>query len=357
MKMKILIKDDKEIYFDGVVSKDTVVVGRGSSCDVRCLRDVVSRKHLQIKVEDQQIFIKRLSSKTWVLLDEKVLDSQTYVPYFEFSDLRLPGDITVRISIEQGAVEERNELRKPPKFVSMEQEPQEKSGFFKNIDWRKYGSRAILALSAVLAFALFRVFTDEPREVLGTQQRPAQTEVSIVKKPRISESENLLKESLEAALALEESVENSCIGAWESEFCQFVFGVRAQGEGIALQGDKGYAVVDLHQRQERLFGYKYYNERKNVEDNYIALALISHLFLDEGVVRKAMDRGVSKLFVRVVSRSRVKGEIRELGLFELTYGGGLPVRPNGFKKAVNDLILNDAGPFYYYLGHYVKKLR
>lgn len=355
--MKIIIKDDEETYFDGFIHKDTVVVGRGSSCDVRCLRDVVSRKHFQIKIEDQQIFIKRLSSKTWVLLDEKVLDSQTYVPYFEFSDLRLPGDITVKIFIEEGAAEEQNQLRKPPKFVPVEKGSQDTSNPFKNIDLKKYGIRTLLALGAALAFALFRFFSVESRKDLTTQTRTAHIKETVSNKPRIIESENRLKEALEEALALEPSIENSCIGNWESEFCQFVFGVRGKGEGIAFQGDKAYAVVDLHQRQERLFGYKYYNERKNVEDANIALALISHLFLDEGIVRKTMDRGISKLYVRIVSKSRIEGGVRELGLFELTYGGGLPARPNGFKKAVNDLILNDPGPFYYYLGHYVRKLR
>lgn len=85
----------KEVEYN--LDKESVVLGRSSSCDIAIESDNISRSHLEIKIEDQKVLIRDASSKNWVSYDGEQLSKDVFVQYFDFMPLLLPDNYTITI--------------------------------------------------------------------------------------------------------------------------------------------------------------------------------------------------------------------------------------------------------------------
>ncbi|MBC77107.1 MAG: hypothetical protein CME64_13925 [Halobacteriovoraceae bacterium] len=104
--MKIKLEDKEKVLIDVETDKENVSLGRGSDCDIRVLNPAVSRSHLSIKVENGQLYISNISSNNWILLNGERISPNKWIPYFDFHELELPGDIQVSISYDSSTVSE-----------------------------------------------------------------------------------------------------------------------------------------------------------------------------------------------------------------------------------------------------------
>lgn len=95
--MKIKLEDKEKVLIDVETDKQQVSLGRGSDNDIRVLNPAVSRAHLSIKLEDGQLYICNISASNWILLNGERLSPNQWIPYFDFHELELPGDIRVQI--------------------------------------------------------------------------------------------------------------------------------------------------------------------------------------------------------------------------------------------------------------------
>ena len=83
-----------EYFFE----KKSVIVGRGQNSDIVISDDHISRKHLEIKLVEEQIYIKDLTLSNWVSYNEEKLEKNMDIQYYDFAPLALPGNYIVEIS-------------------------------------------------------------------------------------------------------------------------------------------------------------------------------------------------------------------------------------------------------------------
>ncbi|MCO4753496.1 MAG: FHA domain-containing protein [Bacteriovoracaceae bacterium] len=115
--MFVVIEKLGKVIYEDEIDKDRVVLGRGSSCDIRIKEDCISREHLLLERDEERLNLKLLASNNWVILDgKKVLTSESY-PFFEFNTVMLPGDMEVRITFEKKEeTESENSFTVEPKI-------------------------------------------------------------------------------------------------------------------------------------------------------------------------------------------------------------------------------------------------
>lgn len=88
------------------VNKPTVLIGRGSDCDIILVHEGVSRHHMQIEARrDGVCFLTDLGSTNGVVLDNKRLKPNTPTPYAPFHSLSI-GSLP-HVTIETGSSPEK----------------------------------------------------------------------------------------------------------------------------------------------------------------------------------------------------------------------------------------------------------
>ena len=76
-----------------------ISLGRSEECEICIPSDNISRKHLEITVEDGVIYIKDLTLANWVSYNNEKLAKDEPTQYFDFAPLTLPGGIEVKLNL------------------------------------------------------------------------------------------------------------------------------------------------------------------------------------------------------------------------------------------------------------------
>lgn len=90
--LKFKTGDELEISLD----QEVIILGRASDCDIVLNSPNISRKHLQIKQVENEMFIKDISSSNWVSYNGDKLSKEEETEYFDFVELVLPDEIVVK---------------------------------------------------------------------------------------------------------------------------------------------------------------------------------------------------------------------------------------------------------------------
>lgn len=105
MKVRILVfKDDHEI-FNQMWDKEKAVIGRGKEADIRVPSEGISRKHLEITINQVEHFItlKDLGSKNGTRIGAKKLESgESFVYKTFYTPIELSYDVRVSLEVEMG---------------------------------------------------------------------------------------------------------------------------------------------------------------------------------------------------------------------------------------------------------------
>ena len=81
------------------VDKNTVIIGRSKEADVTLGVEGLSRKHLQIDLEGDQLYVTDLNSSNGVYVNEERIEAGTKVEYHTFLPLKICGTTTISIEI------------------------------------------------------------------------------------------------------------------------------------------------------------------------------------------------------------------------------------------------------------------
>lgn len=89
---------DKDTQEFSINSK-TVVIGKSEDCDITLGIDGFSRKHCQIDIENDEIFITDLNSTNGVEINDERIEAGKRVLYHSFLSLRIGPTKSVEIEI------------------------------------------------------------------------------------------------------------------------------------------------------------------------------------------------------------------------------------------------------------------
>lgn len=95
--MIVIVTDDTATTYEYEFDQESIIVGRGTKCDVVIQSDHISRKHLEIRQVEGVVYIKDLTLSNWVSYNEEKLVKNTDIQYFDFAPLILPGGISIKI--------------------------------------------------------------------------------------------------------------------------------------------------------------------------------------------------------------------------------------------------------------------
>lgn len=89
--------DDQDETIQYEIKKNIIVVGRSNDCDIKIDSDHISRKHLEISLDGETIYLKDLTLSNWVSYNNEKLTKKDYIQYFDFAPLVLPGGVSIHI--------------------------------------------------------------------------------------------------------------------------------------------------------------------------------------------------------------------------------------------------------------------
>lgn len=89
--------------------KKSVKIGRSKSCEIILVEDGISREHLQIDVEFDQIYLIDLESTNGVMLNDERIPNKAKVLYMDIFDVELPSGSKVRVLLD----DDNGKLEKP----------------------------------------------------------------------------------------------------------------------------------------------------------------------------------------------------------------------------------------------------
>jgi hypothetical protein len=88
--MKLTFHTPDQGVLDFEISKSSILIGRGSSCDIVIKTDGISRQHCRIDTNSKgEMFITDLASTNGVLIDEERIPINTPVPYATYLPLSI----------------------------------------------------------------------------------------------------------------------------------------------------------------------------------------------------------------------------------------------------------------------------
>jgi hypothetical protein len=99
--MKIILTTGKSQIKEFIVDRNQVTIGRSNKCDICIPSDHISRKHLEVTIRNDEIFIKDLTLSNWVSYNDEKLQKDVETQYFDFAKLSLPGNLNFKIELDQ----------------------------------------------------------------------------------------------------------------------------------------------------------------------------------------------------------------------------------------------------------------
>jgi hypothetical protein len=372
--MHLQVFEKGKVIFDNEIDQESVVLGRGSDCDVRCINEAISRRHLEIKFEDGEVFIKNLSKNNWTMFNDSNIPNDEYTQYFAFYELILPGELEVKINIEEEAKAELKEelgadnpinrgintseqLRPQKAFrpkmqtvTSKKKVPYKPQSNFSEI--LKMGAFTMI----VAGFFLFQ-YKDVIFKESSVPQVSFETKRSLKLKKELWEAKRKLKqkvppEVVEAKQKFETVTKTTdplrmkpCSNRKELDICQLLADDFSKVEGVAIDGDRLYGFLGVSKRKSSKFSEFVYPGLKGIPDKYYHRLLVAYYFMRPSLYFKLRDMGFNDLYVYILDDVpmvpsakaifKVNFKKKRLGYNQVNY------------KAAIDGIMQKANPDYF----------
>lgn len=325
--MHLQVFEKGKIIFDNEVDQEIVTIGRGSDCDVRCINEAISRKHLEIKFDNGEVFIKNLSKNNWTMFNNENIPNDEYTPYFAFYELILPGELEVKINVEEEAKAELQEERmannplndksrtpdiRPQKPLRPQMQTVKSK---KKVPYKPQSNFSeILKMGAFISIiAGFLVF--QYRDVIMKKSVPKvsfETKRSLKIKKELWNAKRKLQqkvrpEVVEAKQKFETVTKSTdplrmkpCSNRKELELCLFLADNFSKVEGIAIDGDRLYGFLGVSKRKSAKFSEYVYPGLKGIPDKYFHRLLVAFYFMKPSVYFKLREMGFNDLYVYIL---------------------------------------------------------
>lgn len=309
MKVRITFNETDLKEYD--FSKDEIIIGRSSDCDIVIDNENISRKHLKVVTTEGKIFISDISSSNWVSYNDEKIEKGKDTEYFDFMSLKLPDMILV--VIEKNQI--RPEVSVPPDSTEISSIEITKNKLLENKKSKPERSRRkdlsvlgalILVVGGVfLGFTngIFSDFLAEKKEPLQNIDDTSKQVMSKNVREEIIEEKNTIQVNemvkLKKQIRQEVKKVRKCRDKISKKYCDILFSRgRGNTEGVYLGKNNDLFVVfdeaniklnfDLYKGLEFEFIYKL-------------------VFLEKFLIKSALDQlksdKVEKVHIRVKSKS------------------------------------------------------
>lgn len=374
--MHIQVLDNQEIVFDAQVEKSSIIIGRGSDCDIRCINEVISRKHLEITKNEDQLKIKNLSKNNWIILNDEKINHNDYIDFFDFYQLQLPGNIEISISQESEDVLE--ELRSVSSNIDISENESTSSETInkKNMFSRKQKNTAhderdknkaneLLKMSGIL-FVVIVAILFQFRDVLMPSEeevnlKSSTTEKVVTRRKKLEMNmEKVSREAIENYQDIK-NVEDpktyiKCVTAQESNLCDEILRRRVELEGISVSGENLFAFIEIGNRIKVDFNNtKLYKSVPALTNAELSKVLAAHYFLSPKRMYQLKEKGIENIFVHVIKDS-YKNQ-RVLDIFSISFENKIRFNQIDYRLAVDDVLMkNDFKSFNKYIKKFLIKV-
>jgi hypothetical protein len=325
--MHLQVFESGKLIFDNEIEQESVVIGRGSDCDVRCINEAISRRHLEIKFTDGEVFIKNLSKNNWTMFNDANIPNDEYTPYFSFYELILPGEIEVKVNVEEEAVEElrsskaenplnqgiREEKLRPQRpakpqmhtVTSKKKVPYKPQSNFSELI--KMGAFVCL-IGGFLIFQYKDVFFKKS----NTPKVSFETKRTLRLKKELWEAKRKLKQKVrpevaQAKQSFETIVKETdplrfkpCSNRRELDICEMLASDLSKVEGVAIRGDRLYGYLGYSKRKNAKFSEYVYPGLKGIPDKYYNRLLAAYYFMKPSMYFKLREMGFNDLYVYIL---------------------------------------------------------
>lgn len=390
--MQIQVLDNEKIVFDNDVKKDSVILGRGSDCDIRCISETISRHHLEIKKDEGKVFIKNMSKNNWSMLNEDKIPTGEFVEYFAFYQLFLPGNIEVKVILEdEEALKQVSSAKYKVDFEDdIDSDSAERKGPRKPFrpkladaakNKKPYKAKTeisemlkmVFGLLIVLGFFAFQ-YKDRlaGKDLASLLQRDKSTKRNIELKKELWAAKKKRQEKMDpkvkAAVSIFETVKKvedpllmkKCQSSKEMELCDLIVSDRRNNdkEGVAIKGDSLFGFIGISSRKYNKFSTTSgkYPGLKGIPDKYFYRLLASYYFMDPKVFYKIRDKGINNVFIYVLDDIPMVPSAK--AIYKINFQKKINYNQVDFNLAIDGILMR-AMPDYFnkYLARYIIKVK
>lgn len=275
-----------EFTFDE--GEESILIGRGQNSDIIISDDHISRKHLEIKRYEGNIYIKDVTLSNWVSFNDEKLEKGVDVQYFDFAPLKLPGGYGVKVSEESPQEDDAKTstftstnveiLRKDKKARRLAKNKSNKSKKSKrttksdNNKVSQEGIKMFLILLAMGAFLFYQFFLNKDENHTSRppiQKRKAAKAKKKANKKRTArpKSTRVGPQNLQSAREQNKRIQEvskpnpdydlivrskPCATSQFRIVCQKIFQNRSKREGLVQKGSTVYAFKNYNIRASNL---------------------------------------------------------------------------------------------------------
>ena len=333
--MKVIITKPDNSTYECQLEQDLILVGRSKNCDLIIESDHVSRKHLEIKKLEGNIFIKDLTLSNWISYNDEKLEKNTDIQYFDFAPLELPGgfklkiddnsegeDLTVSSMIKESARARSGGKKVPNRELNAEKEIKKERRSIatssSETGAKNIGILVVVVLIFVFAF-YFLVGESElsaPPITQATQKsekprrkvKPKIQRKVVRKKTKSAGSANKQKAANTQVLKTQKefgdyiSRKNKCRQGYVKRICERVFNNRLALEGIVEERFTLHVLKNYRVRTEAILNNNYQKVQKAMKTASMQAFVAGDQLLRPSVLKEIESMGIKKVRVYLYRR-------------------------------------------------------
>lgn len=325
MTIKAKVFKDGDTIVDVEVKRSSAVLGRKSNSDIRIDSEHISRTHIEIKLEREKLFLKKASSKNWVVVNDVPLGDGHWIQCCSGDKIELPDGFSLQLDKGQS-------LAVSPKKVDigartggsfgktsvLEPKSAENKTFLKTkkseLSKATFGI-LILGCAVFVGVYLFGSGAPFSSSKEKSKQNFAKSKVlsakSAPKKLAPLADEALSPESrkrIEAHIAKIEKRQvpgKLCQSKYEKMICSLSGLSRTSGEGVTLLNESLYFFLDLDNLQNTIASPSALGALKGSSEKIVMRFLCAYRAMKPAVVNESVSRKVKNIYCRFTKKDNV----------------------------------------------------
>lgn len=314
--MRIIVEESGNTLYDINTIKKKVVIGRGSRADLVIQNENISRKHVEIFSQDDDIFVRRLSTNWVFIKDQEVLDEPIVLE--QNTEINLPGGYVVKafaaevkkVSVKRAKIEFKEGVKRKNSM-----DPKELIKFF--------GIIVLICLG--IGFFIYRDINREvpvaaPSKYEKLKQKRQQAKWQKKKRelseidPRVIEAKSFITQT-----EAKSSIDKEKCGKESFELCRFILGDFNKFEGIVLGEKEIYIYIDLERRITENFSSQKYKNINKIPKDSLELIVASHYTLNPRVLTRLKKlSSSSRVYIHLVQTDGVMASEKRIYMIDLT---------------------------------------
>jgi hypothetical protein len=354
MNIKLVFKDGNEI--EQAVRKKKIILGRGTTADIRVVSDGISRQHLEVREdEDGKFFIKDITLGNWVLYNDETMVKGEDVEYFDFCPLELPGGIRVFIQDEE-TVAARAEATKE---ISRAQRTTSSAGKRAKItyqkpksDFKNYMLMSLVFLGIVgyIGYKQYLVYLEQKERNLNRVVNDYERKPKKVKWKNKKINKKVNSKYLEDIKSFPDVLKltkmSMCPTKQLNDWCNLAMPDRDyRREGLLDLKGALVGVVDVNKRRAGRFDPLVYDTVAKIPDQQIYEIMAANYFLNKKFIKKVKQQfKYDKIYIYVVAEEDLVPVTKRI--FVVDFKDDFSYQQSDFKVAIEGVLVKGVPDYY-----------